>query len=140
MNKVVLLGRLTKNLELKQVGEMSVTKFTLAVNRRFVKQGEERQADFITCTAFNKTAVTMVNFLEKGRQIGVEGRMQTGSYTNNEGVKVYTTEVIVDNFYFADGKKSQGESEFNCPGVDDVKARDENGFYPLEDGKDELPF
>lgn len=138
MNKVVLLGRICKDLELKQVGEMSVTKFTLAVNRRFVKQGEERQADFITCTAFGKTAITMVNFLEKGRQIGVEGRMQTGSYTNNEGVKVYTTEVIVDNFYFADGKKSQGESGYTPPGLDDVNAIDPNGFLPVDD--DELPF
>ena len=137
MNKVVLLGRLCKDLELKQNGEMSVTKFTLAVNRKFVKQGEERQADFINCTAFNKTATTMVNFLEKGRQIGVEGRIQTGSYKNKEGVMVYTTEVIVDSFYFADGKKSEGE--YIPPNVDDVRARDENGFYPVEDG-DELPF
>jgi single-strand DNA-binding protein len=137
MNKVILLGRLVRDLELKQAGEMSVTKFTLAVNRRFVKQGEERQADFINCTAFGKTATTMVNFLEKGRQIGVEGRIQTGSYKNSEGVTVYTTEVIVDNFYFADGKKSQGESEFKCPDFEDV---DENGFRPLKEGDDELPF
>lgn len=133
MNKICLLGRLTKDLELKQAGEMSVTKFTLAVNRRF----KNDEADFINCTAFGKTATTMVNFLEKGRQIGVEGRIQTGSYKNNEGVMVYTTEVIVDGFYFADGKKSQGKSEFNCPGLDDV---DENGFRPLDEGKDELPF
>lgn len=135
MNKVMLLGRLVRDLELKQAGETEVTKFTLAVNRRFKKD----EADFISCTAFGKTATTMVNFLEKGRQIGVEGRIQTGSYKNNEGVMVYTTEVIVDGFYFADSKKSQGESEFICPGVDDVRPRDENGFYPVDDG-DELPF
>ena len=136
MNKVILLGRICKDLELKQAGETSFTRFTLAVNRRFVKQGEERQADFISCVAFNKTATTMVNFLEKGRQIGVEGRIQTGSYPK-DGVTVYTTEVVVDGFYFADGKKSEGE--YIPPNLDDVRARDENGFYPVEDG-DELPF
>jgi single-strand DNA-binding protein len=140
MNKVVLIGRLTKDLELKQNGEVSVIKFTLAVNRKFVKQGEERQADFINCVAFNKTAITMTNFLEKGRQIAVEGRIQTGSYKNKEGATVYTTEVIVDSFYFADSKKTQAESDFTVPDLDDVRAIDENGFYPVDDGKDELPF
>jgi single-strand DNA-binding protein len=133
LNKVILLGRIVRDLELKQAGEIEVTKFTLAVNRRFVKQGEERQADFINCTAFGKTATTMVNFLEKGRQIGIEGRIQTGSYKNNEGVMVYTTEVIVDQFYFADGKKSQEESEVIIPDWDDIKPMN-------HESRDELPY
>ena len=124
MNKVTILGRITKDLELKNAGETSVIKFNLAVNRRFVKQGEERQADFINCTAFGKTADTMCKFLSKGRQIAIEGRLQTGSYTNKEGVKVFTTDVIVDGFYFADSNKKDDDG-FHCPTIDEV---------------DELPF
>jgi single-strand DNA-binding protein len=132
MNKIMLLGRICKDLELKQNGETSVVKFTLAVNRRGSKESQQ-QADFISCVAFNKTAITMCNFLEKGRQIGLEGRLQTGDYINREGVKVYTTEVIVDCFYFADSKKSQGEPEVNIPSWDDIPA--------FGDGsKDDLPF
>ncbi len=130
MNKCVILGRLVKDLELKKAGETSVVKFTLAVNRRFVKQGEERQADFINCVAFGKTAEIMEQYLGKGRQIAVEGRIQTGSYKNKEGVMVYTTEVMVESFNFADGQ-AKGEAK-----VEDKS----DGFYPVDEDPDELPF
>jgi single-strand DNA-binding protein len=98
MNKAILIGRITKDLELKaSASGMSYLSFTLAVNRR----GKDKEADFITCKAFSKTAEFINTYMSKGRQIAVEGRIQTGSY-DKDGAKVYTTDVICDNVYFAD--------------------------------------
>jgi single-strand DNA-binding protein len=106
LNNVVLMGRLTKDAELRYTNSnMAYCNFTLAVNRR-VKKDSQQQADFITCKAFSKTAESLAKFCEKGRQIAVMGRIQTGSYDNKEGQKIYTTDVIVDSFYFADAKKT----------------------------------
>ncbi len=105
MNKVILIGRLTKDPELKECKNgISACSFTLAVNRRFVKEGEERQADFIFCKAFGKTAEFCNNYYKKGQQVAISGRIQTGSY-EKEGQKVFTTDVIVEEAYFADSKK-----------------------------------
>jgi single-strand DNA-binding protein len=111
MNKSILMGRITKDLELKtsQAGT-SFLSFTLAVNRQFVKQGEERQADFISCKAFGKTAENIAKFFLKGSLIAIEGRIQTGSYDNKEGQKVYTTDIMIDNFHFT-GEKKQDKAE-----------------------------
>jgi single-strand DNA-binding protein len=125
LNKIILLGRICKDLELKKTGETSVIKFTLAVNRKFNKQGEEKQADFISCVAFGKTAEIMEQYLGKGRQIAIEGRIQTGSYKNKEGVMVYTTDVIVESFNFADGQKKEDAND---------------GFKAIDENDDELPF
>ncbi len=105
MNKVIMIGRICKDIELKySQGGMTYCSFTLAVNRR-KKQGEEQQADFVSCKAFGKTSEFMAKYMGKGRQIAVEGRIQTGSY-DKDGTKVYTTDVIVDNCFFADSAKN----------------------------------
>ena len=112
MNKVILLGRLTKDPETRQTQSTNtqVTSFTRAVNRRFVKQGEERQADFINCVAWNKTAEFVSKYFRKGQQVGVIGRIQTRNYDDDKGIKHYVTEVIVEETYFAGDKKEETQS------------------------------
>ena len=107
MNKAILLGRLTKDVETRytQSTNTQVSSFTLAVNRRFVKEGEQ-QADFINIVAWNKTAEFCSKYFRKGQQVAVVGRIQTRSYDNQEGKKVYVTEVIAEEVYFADTKKT----------------------------------
>lgn len=109
MNSVELIGRLTRDPELRKAASgTSIFKFTLAVNRRF-KQPGQPDADFISCTAFGKTADIMCQYLHKGSLIGVTGRIQTGSYDNQQGQRVYTTDVIIDNFEFLESRNaSQG--------------------------------
>lgn len=111
MNSVELIGRLTRDPELRKAASgTSIFKFTLAVNRRF-KQPGQPDADFIFCTAFGKTADIMCQYLHKGSLIGVTGRIQTGSYDNQQGQRVYTTDVIIDNFEFLESKNaSQGQN------------------------------
>lgn len=113
INRVVLVGRLTKSPELRktQTGT-SVCKFTLAVNRRVTGQGQP-DADFISCVAWNKTADLMLQYLSKGSLIGIEGRLQTGRFTNNNGETIYTCDVMVDSLQFLDPKKSDGQSNDN---------------------------
>ena len=112
MNKVILLGRLTKDPETRytQSTNTQVTSFTLAVSRRFVKQGEERQADFINCVAWNKTAEFVSKYFRKGQQVGVIGRIQTRNYDDDKGIKHYVTEVIAEETYFAGDKKEETQS------------------------------
>lgn len=113
MNKVILLGRLTKDPETRytQSTNTQVTSFTLAVNRRFVKQVEERQADFINCVAWNKTAEFVSKYFRKGQQVGVIGRIQTRNYDDEQGVKHYITEVIAEEVYFAGEKKEKAQND-----------------------------
>ena len=112
MNKVILMGRLTKDPEVSytQSTNTQVTSFTLAVNRRFVKQGEERQADFINIVAWNKTAEFVSKYFKKGQQVGVIGRIQTRNYDDEQGTKHYITEVIAEEVYFAGDKKEETQS------------------------------
>lgn len=112
MNKVILLGRLTKDPDVRytQSTNTMVTSFTLAVNRRFVKQGEERQADFISCVSWNKTAEFVSKYFKKGQQVGVIGRIQTRNYDDEQGIKHYVTEVIAEEVYFAGDKKEETQS------------------------------
>ena len=107
MNKVVLVGRLTKNPELRYAAgsDTAVCKFTLAVNRM-----KKDEADFINCVAFNKTAETIANYLVKGRKIAIAGRIQTNSYTSDDGTKRYTTDVVVETFEFCDSNKSNSSN------------------------------
>jgi len=103
MNKVVLMGRLTKDPELRSTGSgTSVCSFSIAVNRRFVKAGEERQADFINCVAWRQTAEFICKYFAKGRMIAVSGSIQTRTWDDKEGKRQYTTEVVVEDAYFAD--------------------------------------
>lgn len=106
MNKVCLTGRLTAKPELRYTDtNVAYARFNLAVNRNFTNEQREREADFIGCVAWKKTAEMVVNHLDKGSQIGVEGRIQTGSYDDKDGNKRYTTDIIVENITFLDKKQ-----------------------------------
>lgn len=132
MNKVVLVGRLTKDPEVKYSNNTAITRFTLAINRSFKKDGQQ-EADFINCVAFNKRAEAIANYVQKGHKLGVAGRIQTGSYTNQEGQRIYTTDVIVDEMEFLESKNSSSGSSQQNPNADS------DGFLPVEDD-DDLPF
>ena len=118
MNQVVLMGRLTRDPEVRySSGESSlaIARYTLAVDRRFKRDGEPT-ADFINCVAFGKTAEFAERYFRKGIKIAVSGRIQTGSYTNKEGVKVFTTEVVVENQEFCESKAASDEANRNFGG------------------------
>ena len=127
MNKVILLGRLTKDPEVRytQTTNTLVASFTLAVNRRFVKQGEERQADFVNIVAWNKTGEFVSKYFKKGQQVAVVGRLQTRSYQDNNNQTRYVTEVIAEEVYFADSNKNTEENtttdeQFEITNSDDL--------------------
>ena len=130
MNLSILTGRLTKDPEARQTANGSMARFTLAVDRI----GKDKNADFIPCVAFGKTADSAATYLHKGTKIALDGRIQTGSYTNKEGVKVYTTDVIVNHWEFCESKQDRPREEEKKPdGMD--------GFMNVPDGIDEeLPF
>lgn len=109
MNKVILMGRLTKDPEIRytQTNNTAVTSFTIAVNRRFAKQGEELQTDFINIVAWNKTGEFCSKYFQKGQQVCIVGRLLTRTWNDDNGQKHYVTEVIAEETYFADSKKSQ---------------------------------
>ena len=143
MNKVVLMGRLTRDPEVRySQGEnaLAIARYTLAVDRRFKRDGEQT-ADFINCVVFGKSAEFTERYFRQGMRITVCGRIQTGSYTNKDGVKVYTTEVVVEEQEFAESKNSSAAQSYQAtptptPGMD---AGD--GFMNIPDGIDEeLPF
>lgn len=105
MNVVTLIGRLTRDVELRYTPNgNAVGRFTIAVNRRIANQNGERSADFINCVIWNKPAETLANYTRKGSLVGVQGRIQTGSYENQQGQRVYTTDVVVENFDFLESK------------------------------------
>ncbi len=107
MNKVVLMGRLTRDPEVRytQTSNTLVASFSLAVNRRFVRQGEERQADFINIVAWGKQGEFCSKYFKKGQQVGIIGRIQTRNWDDDKGQKHYVTEVIAEEAYFADSKR-----------------------------------
>ena len=117
MNKVFLVGRLARDPELRYTSSnLATMRCSIAVDRQFVRDGEERGADFISIVAFGNRAETMKKYLTKGSQIAVDGRIQTGSYDGQDGKKVYTTDVIIENFQFLDSKSSRNletNSDFN---------------------------
>ena len=144
MNKVVLMGRLTRNPDVRySQGEKAtcVARYTLAVNRRFRRDGEQ-DADFINCVAFGRNGEFAEKYLHKGTKILAEGRIQTGSYTNKDGVKVYTTEVVVENQEFAESKNAQGNGGYANAGQSASPAPmpADDGFMNIPDGIEELPF
>lgn len=134
MNNVSLIGRLTSDPEIRytQIENIMVAQFILAVNRAYAKQGEERQADFITIVACNKTAEFCSKYFRKGQQIGVTGRIETGSYDDKDGKKVYTTKVIAEHVYFADSNKNENNNNTNDPFA--------NSTPPSTITDDDLPF
>ena len=106
MNKVILLGRVTRDIEFKQTGETGYARFSIAVDRPKFKDQQEQTADFINCVAWGKTGENIAKFFGKGRKILVEGRLQTGSYTNKDGQKVNTVDVYVSSFEFVESKSA----------------------------------
>lgn len=118
INNLTLVGRLTKDPDLKYTGNgTAVATFTLAVNRNFTNQSGEREADFINCVIWRKPAETLANYAKKGVLIGVTGRIQTRSYDNQQGQKVYVTEVIADNFQLLESKKADSSQNTQGSGV-----------------------
>ena len=132
MNLCIMTGRLVRDPETKAAGETTVTRMTVAVDRKFKKEGQQ-DADFIPCVAFGKTADFIAKYFTKGSKIVIEGRWQTGSYEKN-GTKFYTNDCIVERFDFADSKKDAGAPE-------PQPQPDADGFMSIPDGIDEeLPF
>ena len=134
MNKVILIGRLVADPELKVTPSgTSVTRYRMAVDRPFSKDGK-READFISCVAFGRSAEFAGNHLNKGTKIAVEGRIQTGSYDKEDGTKVYTTDVIVDRHEFCESKNAA-----SAPAVASSEPVFDSGFS-LPDDPEDLPF
>lgn len=138
MNKVILMGRLTRDPEVRMSGDTAVARFSLAVDRRFKKDGEQT-ADFISCVAFGKTGEFIEKYGHKGTKFVVEGRIQTGSYTNKDGQKVYTTDVVVEQVEFAESKASADGNTTN--NTSNSNTPTDTSFMDIPDGIDEeLPF
>ncbi len=149
MNKVILMGRLTRdpNVSWSQSTESTcVARFTLAVDRRFKSKssdGQEQTADFISCVAFGKTGEFAEKYLRQGKKVTLSGRIQTGSYTNREGQKVYTTDVVVEEIEFAESKGAENGSGNvgGNYGQPMPTAETPNGFMNIPDGaENSLPF
>ena len=156
MNKVILMGRLTRDPEVRYsqgANSLAIARYTLAVDRRFRREGEAT-ADFINCVAFGKIAEFAERYLRQGVKIAVTGRIQTGSYTNRDGQKVYTTEVVVEEQEFAESKASSDNYQANnnyggynqrnsapAAPMGGGHAASADGFMNIPDGIDEeLPF
>ncbi len=142
MNKVILMGRLTRDAEIKAGANTTIARFNLAVDRRFAKDDDAQKADFIGCVAFGKTAEFLERFGRKGMKFVIEGRIQTGSYTNKDGQKVYTTDVITESVEFAESKAaSQASSSANSEPMFVPAPDNDSDFMNIPDGiEDELPF
>lgn len=138
MNKIIIKGRITKELEVRytQTSNIAVVSFTVAVNRDFVKQGEERQTDFINCVAYGKTAEFVSKYFSKGQEILLTGRLQNRSWEDEQGQKHYVTEIIVENVEFCGSKKEQIEAKEKQEEREAIQ--NENDYSPTTD--DELPF
>ncbi|EOH85456.1 single-stranded DNA-binding protein [Enterococcus casseliflavus] len=155
INNLTLVGRLTKDPDLKYTGNgTAVATFTLAVNRNFTNQSGEREADFINCVIRRKPAETLANYAKKGVLIGVTGRIQTRSYDNQQGQKVYVTEVIADNFQLLESKKADSSQNTQGGGVSNSQTNnytrnqqntnsataDPFGNSSIDISDDDLPF
>ena len=143
---MILVGRLTKDPELRSTASgIPVCSFTVACDRRFVKQGEERQADFVNCIAWKKSAESIAQYFSKGHRIALEGSIQTRSWTDNEGKNRYSTEVVVEQWEFAQSKSEGGAVGQAVPAAahfpnstpTEPLDGDLDGFMPVEDS---LPF
>ena len=155
MNKVILMGRLTRDPDIRySQGErqMAIARYTLAVDRRFARNrdnsGDQQTADFISCVAFDRSAEFAERYLHQGTKIVVTGRIQTGSYTNRDGQRVYTTEVVVEDQEFAESKaasQNNSGSSYEQPRQERPSQRNDvldDGFMNIPDGVDDegLPF
>ena len=147
MNKVILMGRLTRDPDVRYSqgdSPMAIARYTLAVDRRFRRDNDQQTADFISCVAFGRNGEFAEKYLHQGTKIVAEGRIQTGSYTNKDGNKVYTTEVVVENQEFAESKASASNNEggFQPQAQSAPTAPAGDGFMNIPDGVEDvgLPF
>lgn len=145
MNKVILMGRLTRDPEVRySQGDQptAIARYTLAVDRRFRRDADQQTADFIGCVAFGRLAEFAEKYLRKGTKVVVTGRIQTGSYTNRDGQKVYTTDVVVEECEFAESKNAGGDNSGFIPADrPSPSSAAGDGFMNIPDGIDEeLPF
>lgn len=147
MNKVILMGRLTRDPEVRYSqgnDSMCIARYTLAVDRRQKQQDGRQSADFIGCVVFGKAAEFAEKYFRQGTKIVITGRIQTGSYTNRDGQKVYTTDIVVEDQEFAESKAAAAEHTGNNTAGQQAApppVTDENGFITIPDGIDEeLPF
>lgn len=151
MNRVILMGRLTRDPDVRfsqsADGSMAVARFTLAVDRRRTRNAgaDQQNADFISCVAFGKLGEFAEKYLHQGTKVVLQGRIQTGSYTNKDGVRVYTTDVVADDIEFAESKANaaSGEASYSAPANrPEPSAAAGDGFMNIEDGVDDegLPF
>ena len=145
MNKVILMGRLTKAPEIKYLqddNKTTMARYTLAVDRRYGKD-REREADFISCVTFGKNAVFAELYLKKGTKIVSSGRIRTGSYTDSEGVKRYSSNVVVEEHYFVESKNANNGNASNSQSApqNNQPAASNDGFMSIPEGiEEELPF
>ena len=144
MNKVILMGRLTRDPDVRYSDQSSaVARFTLAVDRRFKRDGDQQTADFILCVAFGKTGEFIEKYCHQGTKLVVEGRIQTGSYTNRDGNKVYTTDVVAENVEFAESKAAAANNEGGYQAArPEPSSAAGDGFMNIPDGVEDegLPF
>ena len=157
INRVVLVGRLTKDPELKYTPSgVPMARFTIAINRTFSNQSGEKEADFIGCMAWRKQAENLANYMKKGNLIGLEGRIQTGSFEGQDGKRVYTTDVVADAIQFLEprgesgnAQQQQSQSQYQAPpslqqNQQNYSRVDEDPFAnskgPIEVSEDDLPF
>ena len=143
MNKVILMGRLTRDPEIRYSqgnDQMAIARYTLAVDRRFNRNGDQT-ADFINCVAFGRSAEFAEKYLKQGTKIVATGRIQTGSYTNKDGNKVYTTDVVIEDQEFAESKGNTAESDSTPSGRANPANASADGFMSIPEGiEDDLPF
>ena len=144
MNKVILMGRLTRNPDVRySTGEkqMAIARYTLAVDRRRRANDGEQTADFISCVAFDRNAEFAEKYLKQGTKIAITGRIQTGSYTNKDGQKVYTTDIVVEECEFAESKNASSGGDFS-PVRPEPQSVARDGFMNIPDGVEDegLPF
>ena len=140
INRTVLIGRLTKDVELRHTAKGdAVASFTVAVNRQFTNSQGEREADFINCVMWRKAAENFAKYTQKGSLVGIEGRIQTRSYENQQGQRVYVTEVVADNFSLLDSKP-KGNQQNNARKASTPGDPFANGGQSIDIGDDSLPF
>lgn len=135
MNKVILMGRITKDIEVRYTAgdkPTAVARYTLAVKRQFHRDGEQ-DTDFINCVAFGRQAEFAEKYFKQGTKIVISGRIQTGSYTNREGRKVYTTDIVIEEQHFAESKAVSNSGQSS-------QYKTETGGFRQASGKDEIPF
>lgn len=135
MNAVQLLGRFTRDNEFKELGSTSVFRNNIAVQRNFKNKDGERESDFINVVAFGKTAELLNQYFGKGQQVAVQGRIQTGSYDKEDGTRVYTTDVVVDQFDFVGSKNDNAQ-----PATATVSKATSSPFEAVDFADDGLPF